>query len=191
MSEKLSIEADWEALRSGTPQERATFAAIGIAVGDHWLTRADDVFTNRLRDKVYLSAYRLAEWIVWNWWRLRWEPFARRELWAFAHRMTTIGGGFVWPNISIYSDVEQIIIEATPTTAKPEDPLRYIESWTVAISAIDFEAGVDSFIQQVVERLRAERVAKTNLDAIWDELKIERSDQELARWRRFEALLGF
>jgi hypothetical protein len=96
LSNLLKIEADWETLERGSREERACFAALGIQYGDVWLTRADDSFVNRLRDKVHLSAYRLAEWLAWNWWRLRWEPKSSRNQWALAHRMTTIGGGYVW-----------------------------------------------------------------------------------------------
>jgi hypothetical protein len=77
-------------LHSGTPEDRACFAAIGIAYGDICLTQAEDVFVNRVRDKVHLSGYRLAEWFAWNWWRLRWEPRTTALDWALAHRMTTV-----------------------------------------------------------------------------------------------------
>ena len=36
------------------------------------MTEAEDAFVKRVRKEVYLSAYRLAEWLAWNWWRLRW-----------------------------------------------------------------------------------------------------------------------
>jgi len=85
VTDTLAIEADWEVLQDGTPEERACFAAIGIRYGKLWLTQADDAFVNRVRDKVHLSAYRLAEWFAWNWWRLRWEPQSRAVDWALAH----------------------------------------------------------------------------------------------------------
>jgi hypothetical protein len=104
----LSIHADWERLERGTPEECACFSALGIRYGATWLTQAEDAFVNRVRNKVHLSAYRLAQWFAWNWWRLRWEPRRTGEDWALAHRLATTGGGYVWPNITTFSDGERV-----------------------------------------------------------------------------------
>jgi hypothetical protein len=191
VSEGLSIEADWEALASGPPEERACFAAIGISADSVWLTRADDMFVNRLRDKVHLSAYRLAEWLAWNWWRLRWEPKNHRSSWPFAHHLTTIGGGFIWPNITIYSDGERVVLSAKPTQPRLREPLRYIADWTIVLPANAFENAVSDFIEQVIGQLRAEKVETTNLDRVWADVREERLDEHVSLRRRFEALLGF
>ncbi|MDB5692613.1 MAG: hypothetical protein JWO81_1676, partial [Alphaproteobacteria bacterium] len=110
MPNRLAIETNWELLERGSPEERATFAALGIRFGDVWLSEAEDLFVGRTRRAVYLSAYRLAEWLSWNWWRLRWEPFRTTESWNLAHRLSTIGGGYVWPNVRIASDGERILL---------------------------------------------------------------------------------
>ncbi len=191
MNKTLSIDADWEALSKGSPEERACFAAIGIRYGDIWLTRAEDTFVGRLRDKVHLSGYRLAEWLAWNWWRLRWEPTNRRPEWALAHRLTTIGGGYVWPNIAISSDGERVVLLAKPTQIQPSEPLRYVENIAAVVRASAFQDAVDLFVEQIRSQLRAEHLSATNLDDIWNELLIERSDPERSERRRFEALMGF
>jgi hypothetical protein len=191
MNASLSIEADWETLGRGSPEERACFAAIGIKYGDHWLSRAEDAFVGRLRDKVHLSAYRLAEWLAWNWWRLRWEPSNRRPDWAFAHRLTSIGGGYIWPNITIWSDSERIVFLAKPTQFRTSEPLRYVEDFAAIVRASVFQDTVDSFIEKVHGQLRAERIASANLDKIWEELLAEREDHETSKRRRLEALMGF
>ncbi len=191
LSNSLKIEADWETLDRGSPEERACFAALGILYKDVWLTRADDGFVNRLRDKVHLSAYRLAEWLAWNWWRLRWEPRASRPNWALAHRMTTIGGGYVWPNITIFSDGERVVLLTKPTQSRPQEPLRYIEDIAAVVRANAFESAIDQFIEQVRGQLRAEHVGTTNLDDLWDAVLAERANPTAASRRRFEALLGF
>jgi hypothetical protein len=191
LSKPLKIEADWETLERGSPEERACFAALGIQYGDTWLTRAEDSFVNRLRDKVHLSAYRLAEWLAWNWWRLRWEPRASRPNWALAHRLPTIGGGYVWPNITIFSDGELIVLLTKPTESRPQEPLRYIEDIAAVVRASAFENAVDLFVDQVRGQLRAEGINTTNLDDIWQAVLEERADPNAALRRKFEALLGF
>ena len=187
----LSIEAEWERLDSGTAEEQACFAAIGIFDGKIALTEAHDAYVKRVRARVHLSAYKLAEWFAWNWWRLRWEPKTDAPDWAMAHRMTTIGGGFVWPNISIISDGERIVLIAKPTEPRKTEPLRYIADIAVVVRAVEFEAAVSEFIEQVQGQLRAEDIRDTNLDCTWNDICVERRDAESAKRRRLEALLGF
>ena len=187
----LSFEAEWERLDSGSPQERACFAAIGIQARGVWLTEADDAFVRRVREKVHLSAYRLAEWLAWNWWRLRWEPNTRRPDWPFAHRLSTIGGGYVWPNITVISDGERVALVSRPTQSSPAEPLRYISSIAAFFHAHEFEDAVDRFLDQVCGQLQAEGVVDTNAERIWRDVQEERHDPIAAQWRRLEALLGF
>ena len=101
MQPALSITADWERLNEGSPEERACFAALGILCNNQWLTEGRDGFVNRIRTGPLVSAYHMAEWLAWNWWRLRWEPQSNAPDWVFAHRMATIGEGYVWPNITM------------------------------------------------------------------------------------------
>ena len=187
----LTIEADWERLERGAPEERACFAALGIGYGGTWLTQAEDAFVNRIRNKVHLSAYQLAQWLAWNWWRLRWEPRRQGQDWALAHRMTTIGGGYVWPNITVFSDGERAVMIAKPTQRCPPEPLRYVADLAAFMHASALERALDQFVEQVRGQLRAEGVAVTNLDRVWDDVLAERSDAEATLRRRFEALLGF
>ncbi len=191
VSRALSIEADWERLESRVPEERACFAAIGIRHHEIWLTEAEDAFVKRVRQKVHLSAYKLAEWLAWNWWRLRWEPRRRSTEWAMAHRMSTIGGGYVWPNITVISDGERVLLSAQPTQPRSAEPLRYIASVAAVVRAADFEAAVDAFIEQVRGKLSAEGITVSNLEQIWSDTLSERTDPAATRNRRFEALLGF
>ena len=190
MKANLEIKADWEKLEFGPPEERATFAAIGIRYNDIWLTEAEDTFVRRVRQHVHLSGYRLAEWFAWNWWRLRWEPRRKSTDWALAHKMSTVGGGYVWPNITIVSDGERIAFDSQGTKPQPEEPLRYISRYAAIVPAAEFEAAIDMFIEQVRGQLREEKVPNTNLDAIWSELQGERRSSAISERRKFEALLG-
>lgn len=187
----LSITTEWERLATGAPEEKACFAAIGILSGNISLTEADDAFVKRLRSSVHLSAYKLAEWFAWNWWRQRWEPRTPARDWAMAHHMTTIGGGYVWPNITIVSDGERIVFVAKPTEPRPEEPLRYITDIAAVFRATEFEGAISRFIEQVQGQLRAEEIETTNLDRVWVDVCAERGNPEVAKRRRLEALLGF
>jgi hypothetical protein len=188
---ELTIETDWENSASGTPEEASTFAAVGIKYGSLWLTEAEDSFVNRIRQKVYLSAYPLAEWLAWNWWRLRWEPRRPTHDWLMAHRMSNIGGGYVWPDITIFSDGERVVLNSVPTRPRAAEPLRYISQAAAIVRAPVFEDVVDTFISAVLDQLGSKQVADTNLMRIWKSVSEERNSHEVALRRRLEALLGF
>lgn len=190
MPDNLQIEVDWERLDRGTREEMATFAAIGIRSGNNWLTEAEDRFLKTNRFKVHLSAYRMAEWLALNWWRLRWEPRKRGADWEMAHRLSAIGGGYVWPNIAIVSDGQYVELIAEPTRPHPAEPLRYLTDWIVQVTAGSFENSVDEFINMVCGRLDSEGIGKSNLQTVWAEVLAERQHPDAARWRKLEALLG-
>jgi hypothetical protein len=190
MQPTLSITAEWERLDEGTTEERACFAAVGILCNNRWLTEGLDGFVNRIRTEPLLSAYHLAEWLSWNWWRLRWEPRSNAPDWAFAHRITTIGEGYVWPNVTIFSDGERTALIAKPTVDRAATAFRCISDYAAVMPSVVFEGAVDRFIGQVVGQLQAERIQGTNLQRLWSELTDERRDREAARRRKLEALLG-
>ena len=93
-----------------------------------------------------LSAHRLAEWLTWNWWRLRWEPShqnARRDQrigWRQAHELASIGGGWLWPNVTITCDGVRVVLDARPSAEVWTEPLRYVTSRRVVVPAEAFEA---------------------------------------------------
>lgn len=185
-----SIEVDWEPLDGGSAEERACFAALGVRAHDRWLTEGLDQLADRVRQKPLLSAYHLAEWAAWNWWRLRWEPRSTAGEWAASHHVASIGGGYVWPNITIFSDGERTALVAKSTTERPETPFRYIADFAAVIPATQFEAGIDEFFEKVLNRLDSQALSDTNFHHIWASLREERSTPEFARVRKLEALLG-
>lgn len=66
MPTSWSISAEWESLDSGSPEERACFAALSIQAHEMWLTEGLDLLANSVRKAPRLSAYHLSEWIVWT-----------------------------------------------------------------------------------------------------------------------------
>ena len=135
MLNELSITADPERLDEGSVEERACFAAIAIKSGIISLAEGHDSFVNKVRAAPLLSAYHLAEWMAWHWWRLRWEPRSSSPGWDFAHRLATVGEGYVWPNITVFSDWERVALVAKPTRERPNTPFRYLSDATVVVGA--------------------------------------------------------
>lgn len=187
---ELTITGDWENLNEGTVEERACFAAVDISFGDLHLTEGHDAFVNKIRQAPLLSAYHLAEWFAWNWWRLRWEPRSNSPDWVFSHCLSTIGGGYIWPNITIFSDGERVALISKPTHEHKNIPFRYINDFAAVVIASQFESTIENFLGQVLSQLRTEKVANTNLNNVWNDVLDERANKETSRRRKIEALLG-
>ena len=185
---------------TGTPdpvEDEATLAEIFIEIGETAFTQVVDLETRQVQNGPNLSAYRLAEWLTWNWWRLRWEPAHqntqrdRSTGWRQAHELAGIGGGWLWPNVTIKSDGFRILLEARPSPETRTEPLRYIADQTSVIPVGTFEAGVDDLVGRVLDRLGEWPLSGTELRTAWKELTAERNDPESTLYRKIEACLGF
>ena len=184
------LTADWETLNEGAPEEIACFAKLRIELNNALISEGHDPFVRRVRDGPLLSAYHLAEWFAWNWWRLRWEPRGRDENWRFAHAMSTIGEGYVWPTVTIFPDGERVTIASRQSNPSAEFAFRYLKDFIGAVPATEYEGGVERFVAQVLGQLDAEGIGDTNLEKLWGELDRERRDPDLTAYRRIEAILG-
>ena len=197
MTPKMNISLTPMHLDTGADEENATFGQLQIKVLNQLLTEGSDISGKEIayRPGPYISGYHLAEWLVWNWWRLRWEPRTvgqgpgRRD-WDFAHRLTTIGEGYVWPNITVYTDGFWTSLVSDRTSESAVSLFRYSGAGFVGVPAADLESAIDEFVPQVVHLADNAGLADTNLHRLWQDLQLERKDPEMARFRRFEALLG-
>lgn len=196
MSVSFDIEPDWVAVDAGEPEERIASAAVKIILDGRNCTEGLDVLTGASRQAPLLSAYHLAEWLAWNWWRIRYEPrwkdlsgnSADFTGWNMAHSMRNIGGGYIWPDITLYSDGKYVSIAAKSTPLNPV--FRYLNDISRAIEGGTFEHSIDRFIEVVLARLREAGHKQTNLRAMWHELKNEREEPSLSLRRKLEALSG-
>ncbi len=185
---------------SGSPEPAAdevTLSEIVIEAAEDTLAQVLDLETGRVRNGANLSAYRLAEWLTWNWWRLRWEPAHQnvqrdRSLeWRQAHETAGIGRGWLWPDVKILSDGLRIELDVRPSSETRTERLRYMSDKRTVVSAEAFEAGVDDLVGRVLERLGRSPVPDSDLAMAWRELAAERNDAELTMYRMIEACRGF
>ena len=185
-----------DSLDIGSPEERAGFGTIKIETDDALLTEGIDQHIGKHREGPLVSGYHLAEWLAWNWWRLRWEWWHPRNAsedviddWDFAHRLSTIGEGYEWPNMTVASDGFQSAIITEPSIDHAS--FRYSGAPMTLISANVMEAAVDRFVSDIVALMDKKELRETNLHRLWSELQIERQDPETASLRRLEARLGY
>lgn len=179
-----------ERLDEGSPEEKAAFGLLTISTPTICLTDGFDFYINSYRHGPLVSGYHAAEWFAWNWWRLRWEPRSGAHNWLLAHKMTSIGEGYIWPNIEVFSDGFRTALISDPSARPAAKPFRFVGAPPVVIPSTDFESAIDSFIPQVLERLRDEGLGETNLARVWRDVLAERAAPEIAKRRRLEALLG-
>ena len=134
----------------------------------------------------------LAYWLVWNWWRLNWEPYpsgqSGHDEWDLAHSMLAVGEGWLWPRITIHSDGVFTYLESKPSS-DDEHPMifRYLADKVVQVPRPDFVAEVDRFVRELLDSTEGKG---SDLSVLWEDLSREREDRELSRFRKFEALLG-
>jgi hypothetical protein len=188
---KVTVGGRWLARDFGDQIARATLGQLEIFVGDHCLTLIEDKCAGALRRFANLSAYDLALWLAANWWRLRWEPERASTDWLMSHTLAAVGGGYVWPNVTLLSDGEQVTLQARPTVGASWEPVRYLENWDALISASEFEAGIDAFVEEVLARLSTCQISDSDLRVMWQELRTERADPDLSSLRKLEALAGY
>ena len=201
---ELRIEAIWrprhtyrEYLSSQIPpdtvlDEIAT-CTLRLSANNRLMTKVVDE-QQEPHDGPRVSAFRLAEWLLWNWWRIRWEPSSSQAdslSWQQAHETASIGGGWLWPRIRFDSDGRNVAISSAGSDATVTEPVSFLgEDDEQFVSAPAFERGVDLFVQDVICQLAANKLVSNSVSRMWDELQDERSDSDLATYRRFEALLG-
>jgi len=192
MSMEFTITMQWERLLEGSAEECACFGMLCFQNKDISLSEGIDEFVGRSRLGPLVSGYPLAEWLAWNWWRLTVEPRQEHATsdWVFAHHLSTVGEGYLWPNITIFSDRERTAIIAKPTRPQGFAAFRFTADHILVLPSRNFEAAVDFFMGQIQGKLRESGIPETNFHRIWEEVLTERKNPAIAARRRIEALLG-
>ncbi len=168
-----------------------------MTANERLLTVGQDIESNELRHGPHVAGYPLAEWFIWNWWRIRWEgerPSAEsaQRRWEFAHSMATVGEGYAWPNILVFTDGVQTFLQSSPTRNPGKVSFRYIgAAKREIVRPAQLETAIDGFIENILTRLGNRNIGNSNLHLLWNDLKAERQGPEAARLRRLEAQLGY
>ena len=182
----------------GAPEEVATFGQLIITHEEACLTHGVSLIkgADAYQEGPHISGCLLAEWIAWNWWRLRWEPSPQgpaTDNWNFAHCLSSIGGGYIWPNVIIANDGFRCEITSTASQEPGSLSFHYLglpAPGKLTFPASKFETECSAFVEQVLDLCNEAGLRDTDLGQIWQELQAERTDSELGSLRRLEALLG-
>ena len=186
----FSINCEWFG-EAGDSAESAAFAEVSISVGGTCATEVHDAFAKTVRSSARLSAFELAQWFAFNWWRLLWEPESNGCSWDASHNVGNAGGGFILPNLSFSSDWQSVLVSARPTERWDAEPIRYLNRIDEPIAIADFEREIGDFVDRTVARLSSVGSAESELSVLWDEVNAERRDAETANRRILEACMGY
>ena len=180
----------------GDQEEAATLGLLIIKTPSRILTLGLNKHVKERREGPLVSAYPVAEWFAWNWWRLTSEIGERpanestaRE-WDFSHRISTIGSGYDWPNISIYSDGCISYLDSTRSMPNSVRSFEYCDSSLAIVSTKALEGAMSDFIDNTIELLEDKGIQDSNLQRLWKDLMSKRSSSDDARCRAMEARLG-
>lgn len=185
---------DWIGNADPSQQGDPTLAAVSILVESGTnhicLTEIHDEAAKTVRDHIHISTHALAQRLLMNWWRLRWEPEPGNKGydWMEAHSMTGIGHGFSWPPITFSSDGLYVQLTAMSEPTPDMSGIRYLQNAAIDVPAPVFEHAVDEFVNVVIDRSRA--CGCDTLSQLRDELAEERSSPGLARSCRLQARAG-
>jgi len=177
------------------PGDRETFAELEILVGGKSVTEIEDNLAGTVRSSILVPALPVARWLILNWWRIRWEaaPVAsgsKSYSWKQVHNLASIGGGYAWPALELVSDGAFIRASMEAEEAADMAAIRYLRRTDFNIAAVDFELGVDRFIESVQARLDIRLREEKELRELKEELDQERADPDMARACKLQALAG-
>lgn len=75
-----------------------------IWVGEHCLTRFQDLLEHELRNGIYRPLYSIVEWLLVNWWPILYEPrHASRAGYWRRHNLRGGEEGFALPDVEFVS----------------------------------------------------------------------------------------
>lgn len=184
----------WLVMEEGDALERATFADLSIVLDGVCLTEVLESASSSLRRSVRLPLAPLAEWLLWNHWRLRYEPRQPNDpQWALSHSLSTIGGGYLWPRLTLAGDGERVVVEATPTQARrgAAPMIRYLTGYAGSLAYGELDHIVASLVERVVARANAVSGADVGrIVRLAASVREETRDAAVSALRTQEALLG-
>ncbi len=191
MNTPFAIDFQWLVMNDGNRFQQAAFSEMIIRVGGNFATELEDTSAKTVRKGARLSAYDLAMWLSSNWWRLTNEPKRSTLSWEMSHKLSAIGNGYLWPDLTFIGDGHGIRVESRDSLYDQSQLVRYLNNFDSIISVPDFEKGVGAFIESVKSRLISQELNDAELIPLWQKVCDERNDHNLSHQRKLEALMGY
>lgn len=189
----LRLKFDWQPADDtvASPELRATFARLEIAVDQECVTLVGDAATGSVRRSIVVSLYPFAEWIVFNWWRLQYDGRSATtgSVGRHSHSTKFIGDGFCWPDLRVAPEGEICRMHwRKQRWMNMGWPIEYLaEGWAWGRREQVIGA-FDDLVESVLGRLEESGIRDTVLAREWEALRS--LDAEEAQFCRAVARLG-
>lgn len=195
----LRLDFEWLSYPDDDPKVGETTAQFELRVDGLCLTRNEDAWSRTVRDHVIVSLYPLAMWFVSSWWRLNHEILpadVRMGLahdWRMSHELAAANMGFVWPNLVLAPDRDEIHVWAQASQDRGQTPIKYLNGLnrSQTVPKGQFIHEVSSFINHVIARLHETGQQESELAQLWALILEDQNTPKACQKRRFEAELGF
>jgi hypothetical protein len=191
----LKVHWEWQAAPGvKSPEHRATWARIEIAVGADRVTLVEDADSSSSRRSVYCSLYPLAEWVAFNWWLLKANsrPMlsvgaphgvpvglpGREGADARRHCMRSIGDGFLWPNLYILPDgTETLLRWSADRQFMAGRRIRYISQGYQFVDSDQVMQSLAGTVEAVIIRLADQGISNLPLHEEWEAITSADADE--------------
>ena len=179
---ELAFDVKWLPLDTADPRERATFGSLTITAGRDRIpiTEVDDAIARTVRPDIRVPIVPLAQWLIVNWWRLRWEarwdaPERLPPAWVRAHSMASVSADVPWPALQITSDGAFVYLEARAEHIRDVAAVRYLRDVDLCVPADHFERAIDGFLAGLDERIALCAPGDRDITELIAELREERA----------------
>jgi hypothetical protein len=168
-------------------------AAITISAGEVVLTRLIRQGANIETNALEAPPAQLAFWLADNWWRLRHEcvpPTGPTGRWRMAHELSSMPA-YAWPRLAFWGEGDRIGLSSRADPAGTASPVQYLINALSYVKAAVFEDEVDRFLLHIADERAGLASDWAALRSQIDALNRERTDPDIAEWRKLEAQLGY
>ena len=197
----IQFDFDWDSYPDDDRRIGETTARLKIHVDGTCLTRNHDICSETIQDHVIVSLYPIAMWFASSWWRLNHEirpapADVRSGLahdWRMSHELAAANMGFVWPNLVLAPDEDEIRVWAQASPDQGQATVKYLNglSRSRTLPREQFASTVSMFIEDVIVRLNETGLQNSELAQLWALIAADRENPKVYQKRRIEAELGF
>ncbi|MDE0377103.1 MAG: hypothetical protein OXK16_14240 [bacterium] len=188
----IQFLADWQDGKGIKGAElSATFASLRIDVRDQLLTYVIDDRAQTIRNSIFVPLYPVAEWLVTNWWFIKYESenpkkktdpaFNQRHSWGATD-------GYALPDLTITPSGSQTHLTWSRRSAS-RAKLAFLNEGRTIVDREQFMQDCADFIDKVTSRLLACGIESTLLQDEW--AAIQTTDEDESEFCALSAGLGW
>lgn len=180
--EKIKFNISWQnsPIKKNQDPASSTWAQFALQVGDETITDHNDWLAYSSNENVFLPLYYLAEWLVLNWWFIRYEalvpdsPF--QSDFQFRHNIKFARSGFSLPNLLIQPQGSITFLKWESSVLK-NHKCKFFNHGYAFVDSQQFEDEITNLIDAVILRLESNGVENTLLQSEWEALQNTESDE--------------